>query len=450
MEFSENIDFFNKPIIKEKNYILINHKIFQKYSSVPYQKYSFELLETLCKKSNFEKKTKILHKSIYFLLKFLYKTRNNILISNYDIIILISFYLGIKTVENQNKIPNITKLKNIYKEKYGQYNNSEIQNGEIIFIKILEYKINFMTAYDYLCYLFQNKKEFIEFPKKNLETIIKEKTVDFCTQNPISIIHECVKNVEKNNPLRCPVVIKKKIVQQDNSFFKDFGINIEESLSTSLSSGNYNNNLCKDIKTICDNHKEIKRIKLIERNSPIDKIISKYIDLSLEKTCEDNNHNYNYKSYFSNEKCRNNITINNSNLDYDKICDNITYSKKNIKNLKMFKNYPNKKNNINEPRPLIYKTNIKEKVFQRNNIPICKIKLNLTNNNNAYDNNQKKIYSKPYFKKEGSKGYFTSNKKKDNESKFKCFGIYNKNNNNGDELRFSLKKKLLFDEDDGF
>ena len=78
------------------------------------------------------------------------------------------------------------------------------------------------------------------------------------------------------------------------------------------------------------------------------------------------------------------------------------------------------------------------------------MKLNLTNNNNVYDNSHKKIYSKPYFKKEESKGYFTSNKKKDNESKYKCFHKYNKNNNNADELRFSLKKKLLFDEDDDF
>ena len=67
MEFSENIEFFNKPIIKEKNYIIANHKIFLKYSSSPYQKYSFELIQTLCKKSNFENKPKILHKSIYFL-----------------------------------------------------------------------------------------------------------------------------------------------------------------------------------------------------------------------------------------------------------------------------------------------------------------------------------------------------------------------------------------------
>ena len=162
MEFIQKIELFNKPIIRANNYFLSNHKIFQKYTSLIYQKYSFDVLETLCKKAAFENKEKILHKSIYFLLKFLYKSRNNVLISNFDIVILICFYLGIKTVENQKSIPNLTKLKNIYKEKYGNYRNEEIKIAEIIIIKKLQYKINFMTAYDYLCYLFQDNKDFIE------------------------------------------------------------------------------------------------------------------------------------------------------------------------------------------------------------------------------------------------------------------------------------------------
>ena len=443
MEFSENIEFFNKPIIKEKNYIIANHKIFLKYSSSPYQKYSFELIQTLCKKSNFENKPKILHKSIYFLLKFLYKTRNNILISNYDIIILISFYLGIKTVENQKKIPNITKLKNIYKEKFGEYKNNEIQNAEIIFLKILEYKINFMTSYDYLCYLFQNKKEFMEFPKNNLEFIIKEKTREFCTNNPITIIHECVKQIEKNNLLRCPIVIKKKIVQQKNIFFKDLTKNIDESLSTSISSGYYNNNHNNDIKTIYHKHKEI------ERNSPLDKIISKYINISLEKSCVEKNVKNNYKYCFSNEKYCNNITINNTNYDYDEICDTKTYNKTNIKNLKNLKKLTKKKDNKNEKKQIIYRTNIKEKIFQRNIIPLSKLKLNFTNNN-MNDNSQNKVYTKPYFKRDEYKGYFTSNKKKDNELRYNYFRIFNKNNNNGEALRCSLKKKLFVDEDEDY
>ena len=78
IEMDFNLEKFNEPIIKHKNFSISNHKIFKKYSSELYQKYTFELLETLCNKSLFEQKTKILYKSIYFLLKFLYKSRNDI------------------------------------------------------------------------------------------------------------------------------------------------------------------------------------------------------------------------------------------------------------------------------------------------------------------------------------------------------------------------------------
>ena len=152
MEFK--FEKFNEPIIAKKNFSISNHKIFKKYSSELYQKYTFELLETLCNKSNYEHKTKILYKSIYFLLKFLYKSKNEIYVQNYDLIILISFYLGIKTNENQNKIPSLVKLKNIYQEKFGTYSNKEIKESELIYIKIIEYNINFMTVYDFLFYIF--------------------------------------------------------------------------------------------------------------------------------------------------------------------------------------------------------------------------------------------------------------------------------------------------------
>ena len=441
MEFYENMELFNKPIIRDKNNTFSNHKIFLKYSTNPYQKYSFELLETLCNKSKLENKSKILHKSIYFLLKFLYKTKNNILISNYDLIILISFYLGIKTVENQKKIPKITKLKNIYKEKFGDYNNEEIQNAEIIFLKLLEYKINFMTAYDYLCFLLQNNEEFIKFPKNNLEIIIKEKTHDFCTQTPILIIQECLKKVENNKLLKCPI-IKKKIVQQKskNIFLNELGKNFDSSLSTSISSGCYynNNNQNNGKKINYKKHIEIEKIIF-----PIENIINKYIDISPKKSGESNY--FNYKCGLSNEKFQRNITINNTIVDYEKLCDNISYKKKNVKNVKKGKNVISI--NKNDKNNFIYKTNIKEKLFQRNNIPINKLKLNYTNNNNNYYNSpNNNIYLKPNFKKIEGKIYFTSNKKKENDNKFKFYNRFNKNKIDGEDFRFSLKKKLLFDE----
>ena len=434
MEFPESIDLFNKPIIREKKYLFSNHKIFQKYTSEPYLKYSFELLQTLCEKSSFENKKKILHKSIYFLLKFLYKTRNNILISNYDIIILVSFYLGIKIVENQKIIPNLDKLKKIYQEKYGNYKNKEIKNAELIFIKLLGYKINFMTAYDYLSYLFKNNKELIDLQNNNLEKIIKENIQDYCFVSPISIIHDYILKAENNKLVRWPIGIKEKLVQQQkqNIYFNEFNKNKDESLSTSISSGYYNINHSNEIKTNYNNYKEI------NRQFSIGRIINKYIDNSLERSCEENLINQN--NYLSNKKHPNNITINN-NLEYGKRCPIFTYNKKNPKNLKKY-NYTDQKVFKNEHRDLIF--NFKNKILQRNNIPVCKLKLNFTNIDNKISNNSPiKLYSKPYFKKQGSKGCFTSNKTKEKELKFT---FLNKIKNVADDFRFSLKKKLLFDE----
>ena len=244
MEVEFNLENFSKPIIKKKNFSVSNHKIFKKYSSELYQKYTFELLETLCNKSHFEHKTKILYTSIYFILKFLYKTKNDIYIQNYDLIILVSFYLGIKTVENQNKIPKLMKLKNIYQEKFGNYSNKEIKETELIYIKILNYKINFLTIYDYLIYVFNKNKDYILLQQKELNKMIIQDSYDFCIYTPLELIQKITNNPEITKISKYPKIVEKKIKynSRENSFGIEIGSNIDESLSTSISSGHQNNN----------------------------------------------------------------------------------------------------------------------------------------------------------------------------------------------------------------
>ena len=481
MDFSQSIEMFNKPIIKEKEYKCSNHKIFKKYSSPPYQKYTFELLETLCKNSPYENKQRIFHKSYNFLLTFLFKSKNNILISNYDLIILISFYLGIKTCENQKKIPKLKKLKSIYKEKFGQLENIDIKIAEIIFLKLLDYNIsNFMTAYDYLCYLFQNKQEFIELPRNNLEIIIKENILEYCCKNPISLIHDCIEKVEKNKSLRCSIITKTKLIhsqqQKKNFLYSDisnnnnisdintnnyFNINInrslnnkDESLSTSLSSGYYNNNHSNEgnninIKNYNTNNNSNKNIG---QKTPFKNVICKKIDLYIEKSPEEKkiNKNYNYNNNDRNalSKVNNSITIKADNCD-----ENYTYNKKIPQNLK---NFTQKKEKKIYSKILMLKTNksIREKRILRNNNSNARLRLNYTNNfedsiEEANNHFEKSIITKPYFKKEQSKGCFTSYKKREFDIKFSCYnGMPNRNIKNDDLYRCSLKKRLFFGEND--
>ena len=55
-KFEEILNQLNTPLISNEDSIYLNHKIFQKYTSQPYYKYAFNLLETLCNKTNYENK----------------------------------------------------------------------------------------------------------------------------------------------------------------------------------------------------------------------------------------------------------------------------------------------------------------------------------------------------------------------------------------------------------
>ena len=442
MEFEFNIEKFNEPIIKKKDFSATKHKIFKKYSSELYQKYSFELLETLCNKSHFVHKTKILYSSIYFLLKFLYKSKNEIYIENYDLVILTSFYLGIKTVENQNKIPNLKKFKNIYAQKFGDYLNKEIRESELIYLKILDYNICFMTVYDYLLYIFHNKDDLILLHRKNIDKIITKNTIYFCTHSALELIQEVTNNPEINKVMKYPTIIQKKIIfkSRENSFGCEFGNNIDESLSTSISSGHQNNpNILFGEQNNTINFK-----KLENENTFINYTSRNYkpcYTKSNTKKC--NLHFMNSSSYIN---FGNNLTINNSDsLDNEKMGNMFIYSKKNIKDLKSMTS----KKEVNALKSEnILKTDKQQKIF-RNNKSSFYIYFRNSDNKNLSYTNSKNVYVKPSIKKEEGQNYFTSNKKREIKSKYISFKKMNNINEEDDcNYKEKLKKKLLFEESD--
>ena len=430
IEMDFNLEKFNEPIIKHKNFSISNHKIFKKYSSELYQKYTFELLETLCNKSLFEQKTKILYKSIYFLLKFLYKSRNDIFIENYDLMILTSFYLGIKTVENQKKIPSLKRLKNIYKEKFGIYSNKEIKVAEIIYLKLLEYEINFMTVYDFLIYVFNKNKEYIFVHKDNLDIMLKQNTTDFCLNTPLELIQKITNNPQINRIKKYPIIVKNRIKYKSRE--NSFG---DESLSTSIGSGhqnNYNN---------YRNEHNITNYNKFEHENTFINYTSRKKDSYFRRP--NKRHIFNYLNSSSNITIDNTDNLNNNN---NKMRESIVYNKKNIINLK---NSTAKKEIKIEKNPLIYKSIVKEKAFRNSNNSTYNINLNRSNNENILINNScsKNVYIKPYIKKQETQKYFTSTKKKEIESKYISFKKL-KNNNDDEDYKENLKKKLFLEDCD--
>ena len=144
--FEEILKELNIPLITKEESLYLHHKIFQKYTSQPYYKYAFNLLDTLCQKINYENKKQLLHISFTYLTYILYNCENTPYLSNFDIMILCCFYLAVKAIIKQNTIPCLSKFKKIYIEKYSNYKNEEIIKAEIICLKLLKYSINTINS----------------------------------------------------------------------------------------------------------------------------------------------------------------------------------------------------------------------------------------------------------------------------------------------------------------
>ena len=209
-DYKEILNSLNTPLLPDKP-ISNSHKIFTKYTSYPYYKYAFDLLETLCNKTNYDNKKRLLHMAFTYLTIILYNCENVPYVSNFDMMILCCFNLSIKVIENQKSIPCINKLKKIYKEKYANYQKEEIVKVELICVKLLNYKINIITVYDYLYYLLSNNnKNSLESATKELETQIINNIQDNIKKNPLDLAKEIINNINKNKYSN--LLLRKKII----------------------------------------------------------------------------------------------------------------------------------------------------------------------------------------------------------------------------------------------
>ena len=211
-KYEETLNELNTPLISEQDSIYLNHKIFQKYTSQPYYKYAFDLLDTLCKKTNYQNKKQLLHISFTYLIYILYNCGNIAYLSNFDIMILCCFYLAIKAIIKQNTIPCMSKFKKIYIEKYNNYKNEEIIKAEIICLKLLKYKINILTVHDCLYYLLYNNQDLFNKALENYENEKMLNINDYIYKKPLDLSKEIIHNLDIKVKLKYPKIIKKKII----------------------------------------------------------------------------------------------------------------------------------------------------------------------------------------------------------------------------------------------
>ncbi len=365
--YKEIIKHKNKPLFKEKISIE-NHKIFYKYTSSNYYKYIYDLLDTLCKKCPYDNKTSIFHMSLYFILRILYKCENNPYLTNLDLIALNCFVLGVKSIIKQKDYPSISRVKKIYEEKYNNYKNEEIYEGEIICLKLLNYNINIITAYDYVIYLTNNDLKLRELSIINLNFFMINNLRQFIYKSSFDIAKECIKTIKEKMIIKEPKIIKKKII------------------SISLSSYGFNNN------------------PIMKKYSSTDKIINSNNNSSDEYNQINNDENMPIKTKPNISSKKSNALICNMNLknSADKV-----YYKKNCNDIRQCPStfLISEVNNINDNNgkkgllynkinkitgnKYIYKTNNNNNNFyKKKSIDMNRRKIYLNNNNNRFKRNK--------------------------------------------------------------
>ena len=244
--------------------------IFLKYTSPKYRSYIIYQYRTLCNKlhSNVNKH-EIFYLSILFNDLILYNCENEPIITNISLLVFCCFYLSVKFRLNQYEVMSIKSLKKFNPQKFNEYSNEDIRTVETLCLKLLNYKLNYMTCYDYLVilvYKYGLKKKIIDYSYEILYKIITGDIKKYIFKSPLKIAQEAIS------------LAKQK--------FNENGYNNNES-NIKNNNNNFSNNSCNRI----------------NRTSSLYHKMSKYINAN-------NNDKNNKNKYLNN----NNYKINNNTI----------------------------------------------------------------------------------------------------------------------------------------
>ena len=388
--YIKNQSLFDSPISFE------THKIFYKYTSLKYYKYIFNLLNNLCKKCPYENSTQIFHLSFTFILKCLHKCENTPYLSNLDLIILNCFSLGIKSLTKQKLFPSIKRLKKIYEEKYCNYSNKEILEGEIICLKLLNYNINILTPLEYVEYITYEENNIIIKKKaiENLENLLLNNLEVILYNTPFDIAKKCINEARNKLIVKEPKIITKKIISTKTFVGKNLSMKYSSSdkiiNTNNRIKENINREILEKLKKKNNNNKNIYMSKYKQNNDLINNIQIN-IKCSPERIYYKKNCNCN----IIHPSSSNSIIVENKDKENNK--DNITTYKAKIFKKKISKNsvsknkylYKGNNNNIN--------INMNISNSKINEICHKKLYLNNNNSNNINSNNNNIIINKSYY-----------------------------------------------------
>ena len=139
----------------------------QKSIQVNNRKYILQLIKNLHNNSPYKSNHNIFYLALLYFEIISSNPKTKSTINNQDIIALCCFYIAIKSSIVQFEMITISQLKCIL-NKYKSYSNNFILLSEIKCISLLDYRINYMTCYDYLLYYYRESKSidevFVLFP----------------------------------------------------------------------------------------------------------------------------------------------------------------------------------------------------------------------------------------------------------------------------------------------
>ena len=175
--------------------------IFLKYTSPKYRSYIINQYKSLCNKLHSTvNKHEIFYLSILFNDLILYNCENEPIIANISLLVFCCFYLCVKFRLNQYEVMSIKSLKKFNPEKFNDYSNEDIQYVETLCLKLLNYKLNYMTCYDYLVilvYKYGLKKKVIDYSYDILYKIITGDIKEYIFKSPLKIAQEAISLAKK-------------------------------------------------------------------------------------------------------------------------------------------------------------------------------------------------------------------------------------------------------------
>lgn len=168
-----------------------DHIIFLKYSSIKYRPHILSQYKYLCDKIlSKEDRREIYYLCILYNDLILFNCGNEPIIMNLNLLIFCCFYLSIKERKSQGESLKIKTIKKLFPDKFNDLTNQQIRESEVLCLKLLNYRLDYMTAYDIIVLHIKKKNYF----RENIIHPINQKLIDLSV--------ECLNKILESNDIR--------------------------------------------------------------------------------------------------------------------------------------------------------------------------------------------------------------------------------------------------------